>query len=89
LEAVRACMRQHHEQLSDKCKATIAGVNRGQNSAQGKTPQPSSRASRRERCIAYVQQTYRYKPKVSARPALERCMHGEPIPADFNEKEGF
>jgi hypothetical protein len=24
LEAVRACMREHHEQLSDKCKATIA-----------------------------------------------------------------
>jgi hypothetical protein len=60
---------------------------RGGNSAQGKNPQ--LRASRRERCIAYVQQDYRYKPKQGAKPALERCMHGEPIPANFNEREGF
>ena len=38
-EAVRTCMREHHEQLSDKCKATIAKVKRGGNSAQGKNPQ--------------------------------------------------
>ena len=86
-EAVRTCMREHHEQLSNKCKATIAEVKRGGNSAQGKNPQ--LRASRRERCIAYVQQDYRYKPKQGAKPALERCMHGEPIPANFNEREGF
>jgi hypothetical protein len=47
-------MREHHEQLSDKCKATIAEVKRGGNSAQGKNPQ--LRANRRERWIAYVQQ---------------------------------
>jgi len=89
LEAVRACMREHHEQLSDKCKATIVEVKRGENSARGKNPQLRSFASRRERCIAYVQHDYRYKPKQSAKPALQRCMHGEPIPADFNEREGF
>jgi hypothetical protein len=88
-EAVRACMREHHEQLSDKCKSTIAGVKVGEKSAQGKNPEVRSFASRRERCIAYVQQDYRYKPKQGARPALERCMHGEPIPAGFNEREGF
>ena len=86
-EAVRACMRGHHEQLSQKCKATIAEVKRGENSAQGKNPQVH--AGRRERCIAYIQQSYRYKPKQSAIPALQRCMQGEPIPADFNEREGF
>jgi hypothetical protein len=84
-EAVRACMREHHEQLSDKCKATIVEVKRGENDAQGK----GSFASRRERCIAYVQQTYRYMPKESGRPALQRCMHGEQIPAGFNKTEGF
>jgi hypothetical protein len=31
-EAVRACMRAHHEQLSDKCKATIVEVKHGRNS---------------------------------------------------------
>jgi hypothetical protein len=60
---------------------------RGENSAQGKNPQ--LRASRHEKCIAYVQQDYRYKPKQGAKQALERCMHGEPIPADFNERQGF
>jgi hypothetical protein len=87
LEAVRGCMREHHDQLSDKCKATILEVKRGENGAQGKNPQ--LRANRHEKCIAYVQQDYRYKPKQGAKPALERCMHGEPIPADFNERQGF
>jgi hypothetical protein len=34
-DAVRACMRGHHEQLSDKCKATIAEVKRGENRSDG------------------------------------------------------
>jgi len=64
-EAVRTCMREHHQQLSDKCKATIAEVKRGGNSAQGKNPQ--LRASRRERCIAYVQLQAKARRKTSTR----------------------
>jgi hypothetical protein len=42
LEAVRGCMREHHEQLSDKCKAAIVESKRNQSGAQGKNPQVRS-----------------------------------------------
>ncbi len=85
-QARQACMRERRAELSENCKAAIAEF-RG---AGGKNAQQQHPAGgRRDRCIAYIQQSYRYKPKVEARPALVRCMHGEPIPADFNEKQGF
>jgi hypothetical protein len=77
-------MGENHAELSDKCKAAIVE----KIVLRAKILQPSF-ASRHERCLAYVQQTNRYRPKQSATPALERCMHGEPIPAAFNEKEVF
>ncbi len=85
-QARRACMREHRAaELSENCKAAIAEFR----SAGGKNAQQHPAGGRREKCIAYIQQSYRYKPKVEARPALARCMHGEPIPADFDEKQGF
>ncbi len=85
-----ACMRQHHAELSDECKAAIAefrgALGKGKN---GRQAQQHAAGRRHEQCIAYVQQTYRYKPKVAAKPALARCMQGESIPAGFNKEEGF
>jgi hypothetical protein len=56
LEAVRACMREHHEQLSDKCKTTISEVKHGKNSAHGKNPVLPSPAFAAQSCYDWCLQ---------------------------------